>query len=98
VDIVAVEWETWEDAYLAVTDADAAFIAHARTDVEALAAEVRRMREQLARARYEAFADCAKIADGVAEKQWDWGSDECQHGRVHAAELIADTIRERAER
>jgi hypothetical protein len=50
------------------TYADAAFIAHARTDVPALVAEVRRLRAALARARARASASTHADALAAAAK------------------------------
>jgi hypothetical protein len=47
-EVVGIDWITEDTADLALRDEDGAFIAAARTDVPALVAEVRRLREQVA--------------------------------------------------
>lgn len=55
-------------------DADAAFIAHARTDVPYLLAEVKRLREALEDAR-DMVADWAAYASEYYQKKWKLDED-----------------------
>jgi hypothetical protein len=57
------EWTAEQDRQQ--IHADAAFIAHARTDVPALLAEVRRLRSELAATRADVLAEVANELEGI---------------------------------
>ena len=63
--------------------ADAAFIAHTRTDVPALVAEVKRLRAALERIRDETAADCAGDSRSCGDNAD--GSDPCSYCVAKAA-------------
>ena len=68
-EVVGIDWTTCDTADLLLRDADGAFIAHARTDVPDLCAEVRRLTAENARLRegmMEALTEGARLTGEVA--------------------------------